>query len=133
MRASASCKRGFERFRDEYGYAGGLTGVKEVIHAWRQQHTEAFVPLAHPPTEAQMDFGHAEIMLNGVPAKAAVFVMSPPYSDALFWCAFPKEYTEAFLEGRRRAFAFFGGTPRRISYDNSKSRSPRSPVAGAAM
>jgi hypothetical protein len=46
--------------------------------------------------------------------------MTLPYSDALFLCAFPRECTEAFLEGHVRAFAFFGGVPRRISYDNSK-------------
>jgi hypothetical protein len=33
---------------------------------------------------------------------------------------FPKECTEAFQEGHKRAFEFFGGVPRRISYDNSK-------------
>ena len=46
--------------------------------------------------------------------------MTLPYSDAIFVCAFPRECTEAFLEGHVRAFAFFGGVPRRISYDNSK-------------
>ena len=46
--------------------------------------------------------------------------MTLPYSDAIFCCAFPRECTEAFLEGHARAFAFFGGVPRRISYDNLK-------------
>ena len=32
----------------------------------------------------------------------------------------PEERTEAFLEGHVRAFAFFAGVPRRISYDNLK-------------
>jgi hypothetical protein len=50
----------------------------------------------------------------------ALFVMTLPYSDALFCQVFPRECTEAFLEGHRRAFEFFGGVPRRISYDNSK-------------
>ena len=52
--------------------------------------------------------------------QVALFVMTPPYSDALFCQAFPRECSEAFLEGHQRAFAFFGGVPRRISYDNSK-------------
>ena len=43
-----------------------------------------------------------------------------PYSDAIFACTFPRECTEAFLEGHVRAFEFFGGVPRRISYDNSR-------------
>jgi hypothetical protein len=46
--------------------------------------------------------------------------MTMPYSDAIFACTLPRECTEAFLEGHVRAFEFFGGVPRRISYDNSK-------------
>ena len=42
-----------------------------------------------------------------------------PYSGAIFIQAFPRECTETFLEGHRRAFEYFGGVPRRISYDNS--------------
>ena len=110
----------FQRLRDEHGYRGGLTVVKEAVAAWRLRSAEVFVPLAHPPGEAQVDFGEAEVTLDGRPAKVAVFVMTLPYSDALFCCAFPRECTEAFLEGHARAFAFFGGVPRRISYDNLK-------------
>src|SRR5437868_9961334 len=32
-----TAKRIFERLRGEHGYAGGLTVVKEAVHAWRQQ------------------------------------------------------------------------------------------------
>jgi hypothetical protein len=38
---------------------------------------------------------------------------------AIFIHAFPRECTEKFLEGHRRAAEFFDGVPRRISYDNS--------------
>src|SRR3954471_7973751 len=115
-----TANRIFQRLRDEHGYRGGLTVVKEAVAAWRLRSAEVFVPLAHPPGEAQVDFGEAEIMLDGRPAKVALFVMTLPYSDAIFVRAFPRECTEAFLEGHVRAFAFFGGVPRRISYDNSK-------------
>src|SRR4051794_33686965 len=108
------------RLRDEHGYTGGLTVVKDAVRAWRRTHAEVFVPLAHPPGEAQADFGEAEVTLDGRPTKVAVFVMTLPYSDAIFCCAFPRECTEAFLEGHARAFAFLGGVPRRISYDNLK-------------
>jgi transposase len=110
----------YRRLRDEHGYKGGLTVVKDAVRAWRRGHAEVFVPLAHPPGEAQADFGEAEVTLDGRPTKVAVFVMTLPYSDAIFCCAFPRECTEAFLEGHVRAFAFFGGVPRRISYDNLK-------------
>ena len=45
--------------------------------------------------------------------------MTLPYSGAIFVQVFPRECTETFLEGHRQAFEFFGGVPRRISYDNS--------------
>jgi transposase len=110
----------FERLRDEHGYDGRPTIVKQAVADWRRRGAEVFVPLAHPPGEAQVDFGEAEIILDGRPAKVALFVMTLPYSGAIFCCAFPRECTEAFLEGHVRAFAFFGGVPRRISYDNLK-------------
>jgi transposase len=34
--------------------------------------------------------------------------------------AFPAETAEALLEGHMRAFAYFGGVPTRILYDNTK-------------
>jgi transposase len=115
-----TARRIFERLRDEHGYTGGLTIVKQAVAARRLRSAEVFVPLAHPPGEAQVDFGQAEVVLDGQATTVALFVMTLPYSDAVFVCAFPRECTEAFLEGHARAFAFLGGVPRRISYDNSK-------------
>jgi hypothetical protein len=89
--------------------------VKEVVAAWKRRSAEVFVPLAHPPGEAQVDFGQAEVVVDGQATTVALFVMTLPYSDAVFVRAFPRECTEAFLEGHVRAFAFFGGVPRRIS------------------
>ncbi|MCP5113037.1 MAG: IS21 family transposase, partial [bacterium] len=115
-----TAKRIFERLRHEHHYEGGYTGVKEAVRAWKAQHKEVFLPLSHPPGEAQVDFGEADVILRGETTRVALFVMTLPYSDAIFFQAFPRECTEAFLEGHKRAFEFFGGVPRRISYDNSK-------------
>jgi transposase len=109
----------FERLRDEHRFTGGYTIVKDAVRAWKQGHQEVFLPLSHPPGEAQVDFGQATITLQGVETKVALFVMTLPYSGAIFVQAFPRECTETFLEGHRQAFEFFGGVPRRISYDNS--------------
>jgi len=114
-----TAKRIFERLKAEYGYLGGKTVVEDAVRAWRQTHQEVFLPLVHPPGEAQVDFGEATIRQGGVERKVALFVMTLPYSGAIFMQAFPRECTETFLEGHRRAFEFFGGVPYRISYDNS--------------
>jgi transposase len=115
-----TARRIFERLRREHGYQGGYTRVKDAVRAWRQTRQEVFVPLAHPPAQAQVDFGEATVELAGRQVKVALFVMTLPYSDALFCQVFPRECTETFQEGHRRAFEYFGGVPRRISYDNSK-------------
>jgi transposase len=59
--------RTYRRLRDEHAYKGGLTIVKDAVRAWRRQHAEVFVPLAHPPGEAQADFGEAGVTLDGPP------------------------------------------------------------------
>ena len=115
-----TAKRIFERLRDEEGYTGKLTVVQDAVRAWKQKQQEPFLPLSHQPGEAQFDFGEAKVIYRGRERKAAFFVMSLPHSDAFFCQAFPRECTETFQEGHKRAFDFFGGVPYRISYDNSK-------------
>jgi transposase len=114
-----TAKRIWERLREE-GFTGGYTVVKEAVRERMHQSQEVFVPLAHPPGEAQVDFGHALAKVNGQLHKVAFFVMALPYSDASFVMAFERECTETFWEGHVRAFEFFGGVPRRITYDNTK-------------
>lgn len=110
----------FERLRDEHGYDGGYTIVKEAVRELKLRRKEVFLPLRHDPGEAQVDFGYAYVDLAGERQQVAIFVLSLPYCDAVYCQAFPRECGEVFLEGHRRAFAFFGGVPRRISYDNTK-------------
>ena len=52
-----TAKRIFERLRDEYGFEGRHTIVKDYVREHRQQVGEMFVPLSHPPGHAQCDFG----------------------------------------------------------------------------
>jgi transposase len=115
-----TARRIYERLRDEHGYRGCSGVVRDAVAAYKQSQAEVFVPLLHPPGEAQCDFGHAEVVVAGVRHKAALFVLTLPHSNARFGCLFPRECTEAFHDGHARARAFFGGVPTRISHDNSK-------------
>jgi transposase len=112
-------RRIFERLRDEWGYRGGITQVRDYV-AERQRHSrEVFVPLSHPAGEAQFDFGEATVVIAGVRAKAAFAVMTLPFSDAWHMSAYPRECTETFQAAHVAAFEFFGGVPTRTSYDNT--------------
>jgi hypothetical protein len=49
-------KRIFERLRNEHGYSGGITIVKDYVLARRLRHREVFVPLRHDPGAFQRPF-----------------------------------------------------------------------------
>jgi transposase len=115
-----TAKRILERLRLEHGYAGGYTVVKDYVRVTRARSREVFVPLAHPPGHAQVDFGECVGVIGGVRMKLHVFCFDLPQSDACFIKAYPAETTEAFLDGHVCAFAFFGGVPLSILYDNTK-------------
>ena len=115
-----TAKRIGERLRAEYGFTGGDTIVKAYVRAQRLGGQEMFVPLAHPPGDAQADFGEALVVIAGVECKAHYLVVDLPHSDDGFVQAFPAETTEAFCDGHNAAFGYFGGVPRRIVYDNTK-------------
>ena len=115
-----TAKRIFERLRDEHGFAGGYTVVKDYVRVSRARGRETFVPLAHPPGHAQVDFGEAVGVIGGVRQKIHFFCMDLPQSDACFVKAYPRETTEAFLDGHVASFAFIGGVPLSILYDNLK-------------
>jgi transposase len=102
------------------GFTGGYTIVKEAVRQIKRTSKEVFMPLRHPPGEAQVDFGHALVKMAGILRKICFFVMALPYSDVFFVKAYDRECTETFWDGHGQAFRFFGGVPRRISYDNSK-------------
>jgi transposase len=112
-------RRIFERLRDEYGYTGGITQVRDAVAQAKRYSKEAFVPLSHPPGHAQFDFGEATVIIAGVTRKAALAVITLPYSDTYFLSAYPRECTETFQAGHVSGFEFFGGVPVRISYDNT--------------
>ena len=115
-----TAKRIFERLRDEHGFTGKETIVKDYVRERRLRRREMFVPLSHPPGHAQADFGEADAIIAGVKYRAHFFVMTLPHSDACFVAAYPAATTEAWLDGHNRAFVFFGGVPQSILYDNDK-------------
>ena len=115
-----TAKRIHERLREEHGFGGGYTIVKDYVRLRELRQREMFVPLQHPPGDAQADFGEALAVIDGEERKAHYLAIDLPQSDDCFVMAFPAETTEAFLEGHNQAFVYFGGVPRTILYDNTK-------------
>jgi hypothetical protein len=91
-----TAQRMFERLRDEHGYTGGYTVVKDYVRPARLRLREAFVPLSHPPGHAQVDFGQCIGFIGGVRTVMHVFCIDLPHSDAPF--------VKAYRRRRRRRF-----------------------------
>jgi transposase len=114
-----TARRIFHRLRDEHGYRGSEVQVRRYVAQTKRHAKEVFVPLSHPPGEAQFDFGEATVVIAGERVKAAFAVMTLPFSDAWHLSAYPRECTETFQAAHVAAFDFFGGVPTRTSYDNT--------------
>jgi transposase len=111
----------FERLRDEQGFAGGYTIVRQYVAAARLRMREMFVPLSHRPGHAQADFGEADGYIGGKRVRFHYFCLDLPHSDGCFVKAYPGETAEAFCDGHVTAFDFFGGVPQSILYDNKQT------------
>lgn len=73
------------------GFTGGITIVTDYVRDKKRRGREVFVPLSHPPGQAQVDFGEAVGVIGGVRRKLHCFAMALPHSDALFLKAYPAE------------------------------------------
>ena len=59
------------------------------------------------------------MIIGGVERKAHYFALDLPHSDGCYVKAYPAETTESFCDGHVSAFAFLGGVPQSILYDNT--------------
>ena len=59
------------------------------------------------------------MVIGGAEQKAPYIAMDLPHSDACYVKAYPAENTEVFCDGHASAFAFLGGVPQSILYDNT--------------
>ena len=112
-----TAKRIFERLRDEHGFTGGYTIVKDYVREHRRHRRGMFVPLTHPPGHAQPDFGEAWAVIAGVEQKVNFFAFDLPQSDASYVRAYRAATAEAWVDGHVHAFSFFGAVALSIVYD----------------
>ena len=77
------------------------------------------MPLHHPQGRAQVEVDEAVVEVRGRREKVAFLCVILHHSDVSFVKAYPRETAEAFLDGHVSAFAFLGGVPRSVLYDNT--------------
>lgn len=113
-----SAMRLFEELRQE-GYAGGYTQVKELVRLMRPQPTvEPVHRFETPPGhQAQVDFAHFRLPWG----RRWALVVVLGYSRLLWLRFFERQTMSVLFAGLEEAFAFFGGVPREILFDQMRA------------
>lgn len=101
------------------GYSGCYTQVKEYIRSVRPiGPNEPIVRFETPPGhQAQADFAHFRLPWGR--RWALVVVLS--YSRLLWVRFFPRQDMHSLTTGLEQAFAFFGGVPKEVLFDQMKA------------
>ena len=79
---------------------------------------EGYLPLEHPPGEAQVDFGSAQFIEKGVMYDGYYLNLSFPYSNGGYLQLFKAENQECLLEGLKNIFEYISKIPSYIWFDN---------------
>lgn len=119
-----SAVRIHERLVDEHGFTGSRRAVSDLVKNLRREMIppEVFVPIEHPPgAEVQIDWGQAEIILNGELTKVMLFCARLAHSKATFARAYLREDQPSFLDAHVHLVDYLGGVPKIFAYDNLKS------------
>jgi transposase len=120
-----TAKRVHERLVEEHGADISARTVRRYVHHRRRELGEsgdAFVPQVHDPgSEAEVDWGEAQVILRGQLTRVYLFHMRACHSGAAFVIAFGRETQQAFLEAHVEAFRFFGGAFALVRYDNLRA------------
>jgi len=115
-------KRMYDRLQKEYGFTGSYSSLRRYVKRKKEQmkkYRESFLPLAHPPGNAQVDFGEFKYY-NALeqPQKGHALIVSFPHSNTGWMQVFPSENQECLLTGLKRIFYHTGGIPVRVRCDN---------------
>jgi transposase len=106
------------------GYSGGETQIRAFVHDRRPPPTPAAtVRFETPPgLQGQVDWGHFGLIRHqGRLCKLYGFVLTLSWSRAMYLRFTTSLDFTWFIRCHVRAFAYLGGLPRRLLYDNLKS------------
>lgn len=101
------------------GYTGGYTQVKEFVRTVRPRETPEPVVRFETPAghQAQVDFGEFKFPWG----KRYALVVVLGFSRLLWLRFFKRQDMRTLFQGLEEAFAFFGGVPRELLFDQMKA------------
>ena len=115
-----TAKRVYDRLVSECGFTGSYSVVQRYIKACREHAVaKASLELVWEPGTAQVDFGEADFIVQGIRTRLKYLVVSFPYSNDSFCQVFGGENSECVCQGLKDIFDYIGGVPPLLIFDNA--------------
>ncbi len=109
----------------EQGFSGSYSIIKRFLKPIREQErvaTEATIRFETPPgLQGQVDWGSSTIWLGENRRRVHFFVLVLGFSRRMFVRAYLNEKRHNVIDGHQRAFAWYGGYPKELLYDNART------------
>lgn len=121
-----TARRIYNRLINEHGYKGSEEAVRRYVRKIKARlglnGSGVFLVLdSECGKEAEVDWGSAIAIINGIRTPVKYFCMRSRYSGKHFVRVYPCEKQQAFFDGHIHAFNFFGGVYPVLVYDNLTS------------
>jgi transposase len=124
IEAGLSAQRIFQDLKEEHGFEGAYHSVQRMVLRLRVEQPLPFRRIeCEPGAEAQADFGRGAPILgpdgnrrHSHVQRVALSFSRKGYSEAFF-----KQDTESWLAGWENAFWTWGGVPKTLQIDNTRS------------
>lgn len=118
-----TAQRVYDRLKEKFGTQFNISDrtVRSYVAKMKAElygHQEGYLPLEHLPGQAQVDFGQAEFIENGVKFTGHYLNLSFPYSNSGYTQVFKGENIECLLMGLKSIFEHIGSVPNCIWFDN---------------
>lgn len=118
-----TAKRVYDRLCEEFGgtFTASYRTVRYYVSAKKKElysEKQCFLPLEHPGSEAQVDFGEADFIENGMLVHGYYLNFSTPYSNGGYLQLCRGQNQECLLSGLKSIFEHVGVVPTNIWFDN---------------
>lgn len=117
-----TAQRIYDRLKAEcQGFDLSYPTVQRFVKAYKAktQRVNVFQELVWHPGEAQVDFGEADFYEQGQLSRKKYLTVSFPHSNRGFYQVFGGETGECVCQGLQDIFAYIGGVPRVLVFDNA--------------
>lgn len=115
----------FQRLKEDHHYPGSYSSVRRFVPQLKPKEVETFIRVhCEPGEELQVDFGQVGDLFDpqtGKVRRAYAFVATLSHSRHQYAELVFDQKTATWIGLHQRAFAFFGGVPKRVVLDNLKA------------